>query len=185
MVPIFGFRSGKLPSAWSGCALFAAVWLCLEIGWSEWQIQQGETCTFDWDAYMEQVYRMQHGSTAALSIEQQTAMQHAPARWTFNYSELRGDTGPLVYPAMHTWIHSGLLLATGWDPVRWTTEFVPKNISGYATRTHRPAALLLVMQRWYLALHVLTLLTVFATYCKTGLVVSACAWVHQSKASGS
>ena len=31
---------------------------------------------------------------------------------TYNYSVLRGDTGPLVYPAGFVWIFSGFYMAT-------------------------------------------------------------------------
>jgi len=138
------------------------LWLLLELAFTEWSILSGETCTFDWDAYMEQVSKLRRrdAETGVSSLN-------------FDYSTLSGDTGPLVYPAVHTWIHAGLSAVTGWDPVRWTTEYTPKDIPGYEQRTERPHGLLLAIQQGYMLLHLATLIVAAGTLYRSGLLVSA------------
>lgn len=147
--------------------LLLAFWFLFEALYSERNIRQGETCTFDWDAYMEQCSKLDttHGRIAS-----DQKVGEGSARFNFNYTQLRGDTGPLVYPALHTWIHLGLLKAFNWDAVHWTTESTPKDIPGYEQRTHRPNELIATIQRLYLALHLATVAIAAAILVKTGLI---------------
>lgn len=54
------------------------------------------TYSFDWDAYMEEVSGVFLGGVT-------------------DYSQLKGDTGPLVYPAGFVWLYTALYWLTGWD----------------------------------------------------------------------
>lgn len=119
---------------------------------------------FDWDAYMEQVARFAPDPPARPS-------------WELRYDHLTGDTGALVYPAAHVYIHAALAWLTGWRPALWTTEHEPKGIVGYEARTVRPDGLLRAVQAGYLVLHVATLVAVWLFYAAVWqvrhLVVSA------------
>jgi ALG3 protein len=140
-------------------------WFGLEAIYAEYNIRQGETCTFDWDAYMEQCSKLDRSKAI-------TTVDHAAVapRFNFNYTELRGDTGPLVYPALHTWIHLILLKAFSWDAAHWTTESTPKDIPGYEERTFRPNDVIERIQRLYLVLHLATVAIAAAILIKTGLL---------------
>jgi hypothetical protein len=95
-------------------------WILVELCISESQIlAHVDTCAFDWDAYMEQVSKMLPSTSNDITPQ-----------WNFNYSTLNGDTGPLVYPAGHVWIHLGLKHLFQWDAATWTTEVTPKMIAG-------------------------------------------------------
>jgi alpha-1,3-mannosyltransferase len=114
----------------------ALLWLVGEAYKSVDAIREGSTFIFDWDAYMEQASQVVHGER--------------------NYSAIRGDTGPLVYPAVHVAIHAGLLRATGWDAQNWTTEFEhSRHTKPEASqhRTHRPEGTILQLQFLYLGLY--------------------------------
>lgn len=155
------------------------VWLLFEATISVSSVHGGETCMFDWDAYMEQVSKLmfQEHSPNVGSVLDSTGAVHIMDKgtgsglsWNFNYTELKGDTGPLVYPALHTWIHSALFVVSGWDARRWTTETTPKNMSGYEDRTHRPAELLRHIQYGYVGLHMATLACVLGVMAAAGLL---------------
>lgn len=142
-------------------------------------VHGGETCMFDWDAYMEQVSKLMHheptrdvasGLDAVVAMGGSVDVMGSWPTWNFNYTELKGDTGPLVYPALHTWIHSALFVVSGWDARRWTTETTPKNMSGYEERTHRPAELLRNIQYGYVGLHMATLACVLGVMAAAGLL---------------
>lgn len=103
------------------------------------------TYSFDWDAYMEQVTTVVEGGQ-------------------YDYSKLRGDTGPLVYPGGFVAVYYVLSELTAWDYVHETTEYVPKNISGYDERTLRPVAKMFAVQLIFLALYL----------CVIGIIVDLC-----------
>eukprot|EP00940_MAST-03C_sp_MAST-3C-sp2_P003212 g3212.t1 len=85
-------------------------------------IQKVSYTKIDWDAYMQEV--------------------EGPAeRYAFVYSDLRGETGPLVYPAGFVWIYAGLRWIAGGD--------------GSDIRT---------AQYVFLGMYVVTLATVLAVY---------------------
>lgn len=136
-------------------AAVAIEWLrCQQAIW--WD----ETCAFDWDAYMEQVARVWGGAVATAP-----AVPAVAATGTFNYSALHGDTGALVYPAGHVWLHSAWWAVTRWDAARWTTEYVPKPLPGYEGRVTRPHAVLAgVVQQAYAALYAVLLSLVWLLY---------------------
>lgn len=92
-----------------------------------------ETAIFDFDAYMEQASMIMQGQ--------------------LNYSAVRGDTGPLVYPAGHVAVYAGIHAATRWNVTHWTTEYEPKAIPGYEQRVHRPAGTIFALQLLFLALY--------------------------------
>ncbi|XP_054102158.1 dol-P-Man:Man(5)GlcNAc(2)-PP-Dol alpha-1,3-mannosyltransferase isoform X1 [Callithrix jacchus] len=74
--------------------LLVAACLCLaEVGITFWVIHRVAYTEIDWKAYMAQVEGVING--------------------TYDYTELRGDTGPLVYPAGFVYIFMGLYYATG------------------------------------------------------------------------
>lgn len=100
-------------------------------------LQHEETIAFDLDAYMEQAQMVLDGER--------------------NYTAIRGDTGPLVYPAGHVLVYGSILKLTGWNASHWTTEYSPKDIPGYEGRTHRPHALLFRLQCVFAAAYTLTL----------------------------
>ena len=101
---------------------------------------------------MEQVTRFLPGGTGPGS------------GFELRYSQLRGDTGALVYPAAHVYIHAALQRLSHWDAVHWTTEYVPKGIEGYAERTHRPADVIHGLQAGYTLLYLAIIATVWAVY---------------------
>jgi hypothetical protein len=101
---------------------------------------------------MEQVARLRDQTAAGGS------------RLVADYAQLRGDTGPLVYPAAHVYIHAALSWAAGWDAASWTTEDPPKLLPGYEGRVHRPARVIRGLQWGYVALHLATLAAVWAAY---------------------
>ncbi len=161
----------KILPRWEVC-VFLLLWLALESGLSEVQIRSGETCMFDWDAYSEQARRLVWGPPPGKAL----------FAWprNFDYAGLRGDTGPLPYPAGHAWLHAGLAAASGWDADTDTTESPPKNLTaaevrqlpadvdGYRARVRRPAAALRGLQRGYAALHVATLALAAAAAAAAG-----------------
>ncbi|XP_077204329.1 dol-P-Man:Man(5)GlcNAc(2)-PP-Dol alpha-1,3-mannosyltransferase isoform X1 [Paroedura picta] len=70
-----------------------AACLCLaEAGVSQWVIQRVAYTEIDWKAYMDEVEGVVNG--------------------TLDYTQLKGDTGPLVYPAGFVYIFLGLYYAT-------------------------------------------------------------------------
>ncbi|XP_028918551.1 dol-P-Man:Man(5)GlcNAc(2)-PP-Dol alpha-1,3-mannosyltransferase [Ornithorhynchus anatinus] len=71
-----------------------AACLCLaEVGINHWVIRRVPYTEIDWKAYMAEVEGVING--------------------TYDYTQLRGDTGPLVYPAGFVYIFMGLYYATG------------------------------------------------------------------------
>ena len=132
------------------CMIVADVVLALA------QVVYEGTYIFDWDAYMEEV--------AGVLVRCDT-----------DYAALRGDTGPLVYPAGFVWLYGALYLATGWDHVRMTTEYVPKNISGYAERVLRPAGRVLGAQLLFLCLYVALAALLVSMALRSKSVRAACA----------
>ncbi|XP_060006131.1 dol-P-Man:Man(5)GlcNAc(2)-PP-Dol alpha-1,3-mannosyltransferase isoform X2 [Lagenorhynchus albirostris] len=74
--------------------LKVAACLCLaEVGITFWVIHRVAYTEIDWKAYMAEVEGVING--------------------TYDYTQLRGDTGPLVYPAGFVYIFMGLYYATG------------------------------------------------------------------------
>ncbi|XP_005383394.1 PREDICTED: dol-P-Man:Man(5)GlcNAc(2)-PP-Dol alpha-1,3-mannosyltransferase [Chinchilla lanigera] len=74
--------------------LLVASCLCLaEVGIIFWVIHRVAYTEIDWKAYMAQVEGVING--------------------TYDYTQLQGDTGPLVYPAGFVYIFMGLYYATG------------------------------------------------------------------------
>nr|XP_048309742.1 dol-P-Man:Man(5)GlcNAc(2)-PP-Dol alpha-1,3-mannosyltransferase isoform X1 [Myodes glareolus] len=92
-----------LQRAWQECCrllreprytLLVASCLCLaEVGITFWVIHRVAYTEIDWKAYMAQVEGVLNG--------------------TYDYTQLQGDTGPLVYPAGFVYIFMGLYYATG------------------------------------------------------------------------
>ncbi|XP_058274628.1 dol-P-Man:Man(5)GlcNAc(2)-PP-Dol alpha-1,3-mannosyltransferase [Hemibagrus wyckioides] len=72
--------------------LVAAVLWCVEIGINVWVIQKVAYTEIDWKAYMDEVEGVING--------------------TYDYTQLKGDTGPLVYPAGFVYIFSVLYYIT-------------------------------------------------------------------------
>ncbi|XP_038273073.1 dol-P-Man:Man(5)GlcNAc(2)-PP-Dol alpha-1,3-mannosyltransferase isoform X2 [Dermochelys coriacea] len=101
-----------------------AAWLCLaEVGVTSWVIRRVAYTEIDWKAYMDEVEGVVNG--------------------TFDYTRLKGDTGPLVYPAGFVYIFLGLYYITS----RGT------NIR--------------LAQYLFAALYLVTLLLVFRIYSRT------------------
>uniref|UniRef100_A0A8C3SDI9 Dol-P-Man:Man(5)GlcNAc(2)-PP-Dol alpha-1,3-mannosyltransferase n=1 Tax=Chelydra serpentina TaxID=8475 RepID=A0A8C3SDI9_CHESE len=101
-----------------------AAWLCLaEVGVTHWVIHGVAYTEIDWKAYMDEVEGVVNG--------------------TFDYTQLKGDTGPLVYPAGFVYIFLGLYYITS----RGT------NIR--------------LAQYLFAALYLVTLLLVFRIYSRT------------------
>ncbi|CAM2119317.1 unnamed protein product [Caretta caretta] len=101
-----------------------AAWLCLaEVGVTHWVIRRVAYTEIDWKAYMDEVEGVVNG--------------------TFDYTQLKGDTGPLVYPAGFVYIFLGLYYITS----RGT------NIR--------------LAQYLFAALYLVTLLLVFRIYSRT------------------
>ncbi|XP_070439401.1 dol-P-Man:Man(5)GlcNAc(2)-PP-Dol alpha-1,3-mannosyltransferase isoform X2 [Equus przewalskii] len=74
--------------------LLVAACLCLaEVGITFWVIHRVAYTEIDWKAYMAEVEGVING--------------------TYDYTQLQGDTGPLVYPAGFVYIFMGLYYATG------------------------------------------------------------------------
>ncbi|XP_060098798.1 dol-P-Man:Man(5)GlcNAc(2)-PP-Dol alpha-1,3-mannosyltransferase [Heteronotia binoei] len=104
-----------------------AACLCLaEVGVNQWVIHRVAYTEIDWKAYMDEVEGVVNG--------------------TLDYTQLKGDTGPLVYPAGFVYIFLGLYYATG----RGT------NIR--------------LAQYLFAALYLATLLLVFRIYSRTNKV---------------
>ncbi|KAM6389637.1 dol-P-Man:Man(5)GlcNAc(2)-PP-Dol alpha-1,3-mannosyltransferase isoform 1-T1 [Pluvialis apricaria] len=104
-----------------------AACLCLaEGGVNLWVIRRVPYTEIDWKAYMQEVEGFANG--------------------TLDYTQLKGDTGPLVYPAGFVYIFLGLYYATG----RGT------NIR--------------LAQYLFAGLYLLNLLLVFRIYCRTNKV---------------
>ncbi|KAL7842478.1 hypothetical protein SRHO_G00241670 [Serrasalmus rhombeus] len=72
--------------------LVAAVLWVLEIGINVWVIQKVAYTEIDWKAYMDEVEGVING--------------------TYDYTQLKGDTGPLVYPAGFVYIFTALYYIT-------------------------------------------------------------------------
>ncbi|CAG5896774.1 unnamed protein product [Menidia menidia] len=94
---------GKLQTLWQEkhLALFkteytllvvSVLWF-LEIGINVWVIQKVAYTEIDWKAYMDEVEGVING--------------------TYDYTQLKGDTGPLVYPAGFVYIFTALYFVTG------------------------------------------------------------------------
>ena len=143
----------------SPVTLFLGVILTLEFLLCEVQIASETTYAFDWDAYMEQSARFM-----GLPIPLNTSGSYTSGP-SCNYSLLTGDTGPIVYPAVHLYVHSAMLIASGWDCVHLTTEYTPKNQSGYEARVLRPHGTMALLQQGYVVLF---------------LVLIGAVWVSQS-----
>ncbi|XP_050758548.1 dol-P-Man:Man(5)GlcNAc(2)-PP-Dol alpha-1,3-mannosyltransferase [Gymnogyps californianus] len=104
-----------------------AACLCLaEGGVNLWVIRRVPYTEIDWKAYMEEVEGFANG--------------------TLDYTQLKGDTGPLVYPAGFVYIFLGLYYATG---------------HGTDIR---------LAQYLFAGLYLLNLLLVFRIYCRTNKV---------------
>ncbi|KAM6414565.1 dol-P-Man:Man(5)GlcNAc(2)-PP-Dol alpha-1,3-mannosyltransferase [Rhynochetos jubatus] len=104
-----------------------AACLCLaEGGVNLWVIRRVPYTEIDWKAYMEEVEGFANG--------------------TLDYTQLKGDTGPLVYPAGFVYIFLGLYYATG---------------RGTDVR---------LAQYLFASLYLLNLLLVFRIYCRTNKV---------------
>ncbi|XP_074045718.1 dol-P-Man:Man(5)GlcNAc(2)-PP-Dol alpha-1,3-mannosyltransferase isoform X1 [Macrotis lagotis] len=101
-----------------------AACLCLaEVGINHWVIRRVAYTEIDWKAYMAEVEGVING--------------------TYDYTRLRGDTGPLVYPAGFVYIFMGLYYATS----RGTDIRLAQHI--------------------FLGLYLATLLLVFRIYSRT------------------
>ncbi|TSU88987.1 Dol-P-Man:Man(5)GlcNAc(2)-PP-Dol alpha-1,3-mannosyltransferase [Bagarius yarrelli] len=72
--------------------LVASVLWCVEIAINAWVIQKVAYTEIDWKAYMDEVEGVING--------------------TYDYTQLKGDTGPLVYPAGFVYIFSVLYYIT-------------------------------------------------------------------------
>ncbi|XP_061152018.1 dol-P-Man:Man(5)GlcNAc(2)-PP-Dol alpha-1,3-mannosyltransferase [Syngnathus typhle] len=103
--------------------LVVSVLWFLEIGINVWVIQKVAYTEIDWKAYMDEVEGVING--------------------TYDYTELKGDTGPLVYPAGFVYIFTVLYYITG---------------SGANIR---------VGQYVFAVFYLITLLLVFRIYCRT------------------
>ncbi|NWI70935.1 ALG3 mannosyltransferase, partial [Todus mexicanus] len=104
-----------------------AACLCLaEGGVNLWVIRRVPYTEIDWQAYMQEVEGVANG--------------------TLDYTQLKGDTGPLVYPAGFVYIFLGLYYATG---------------HGTDVR---------LAQYLFAGLYLLNLLLVFRIYCRTSKV---------------
>ncbi|XP_052660364.1 dol-P-Man:Man(5)GlcNAc(2)-PP-Dol alpha-1,3-mannosyltransferase isoform X1 [Harpia harpyja] len=104
-----------------------AACLCLaEGGVNLWVIRRVPYTEIDWKAYMEEVEGFANG--------------------TLDYTQLKGDTGPLVYPAGFVYIFLGLYYATG---------------RGTDIR---------LAQYLFAGLYLLNLLLIFRIYCRTNKV---------------
>ncbi|NXX00855.1 ALG3 mannosyltransferase, partial [Larus smithsonianus] len=110
-----------------GYTPLVAACLCLaEGGVNLWVIRRVPYTEIDWKAYMQEVEGFANG--------------------TLDYTQLKGDTGPLVYPAGFVYLFLGLYYATG----RGT------NIR--------------LAQYLFAGLYLLNLLLVFRIYCRTNKV---------------
>jgi hypothetical protein len=148
-------------------ALLAA-WLAAEALLCAYQVHTEPTYTFDWDAYMEQAALFSTGSGGNVTASPPSlAASSSPIH---DYSRLVGDTGPLAYPAVHLWAHAFLFRATGWDVVRWTTEYDPKGLPGYEARTRRPEEVLAALQLLYAGLWIITCAAAGGVALMTGMV---------------
>ncbi|KAM6062936.1 dol-P-Man:Man(5)GlcNAc(2)-PP-Dol alpha-1,3-mannosyltransferase [Chlamydotis macqueenii] len=104
-----------------------AACLCLaEGGVNLWVIRRVPYTEIDWKAYMEEVEGFANG--------------------TLDYTQLKGDTGPLVYPAGFVYIFLGLYYATGRGTDIRLAQYV------------------------FAGLYLLNLLLVFRIYCRTNKV---------------
>uniref|UniRef100_A0A667WT39 Dol-P-Man:Man(5)GlcNAc(2)-PP-Dol alpha-1,3-mannosyltransferase n=1 Tax=Myripristis murdjan TaxID=586833 RepID=A0A667WT39_9TELE len=100
----------------------SVLWL-LEIGINLWVIQKVAYTEIDWKAYMDEVEGVING--------------------TYDYTQLKGDTGPLVYPAGFVYIFTALYYITG---------------HGVNIR---------LGQYIFAVFYLITLLLVFRIYCRT------------------
>ncbi|XP_077580636.1 dol-P-Man:Man(5)GlcNAc(2)-PP-Dol alpha-1,3-mannosyltransferase [Stigmatopora nigra] len=100
----------------------SVLWL-LEIGINVWVIQKVSYTEIDWKAYMDEVEGVING--------------------TYDYTQLKGDTGPLVYPAGFVYIFTALYYITS---------------SGANIR---------LGQYIFAVFYLITLLLVFRIYCRT------------------
>ncbi|XP_077412117.1 dol-P-Man:Man(5)GlcNAc(2)-PP-Dol alpha-1,3-mannosyltransferase [Vanacampus margaritifer] len=100
----------------------SVLWL-LEIGINVWVIQKVAYTEIDWKAYMDEVEGVING--------------------TYDYTQLQGDTGPLVYPAGFVYIFTALYYITS---------------SGTNVR---------LGQYVFAVFYLITLLLVFRIYCRT------------------
>ena len=116
---------------------FTKLLILAEIGVCILLILFEPTYVFDWDAYMEEVAGVvRHGE--------------------LDYSKLHGDTGPLVYPGGFVWLFSFFYYLTWWDEEKFTTEYIPKNISGYEQRDYRPPYRMVAIQVLYSIVYIST-----------------------------
>ncbi|XP_072771273.1 dol-P-Man:Man(5)GlcNAc(2)-PP-Dol alpha-1,3-mannosyltransferase [Nerophis lumbriciformis] len=100
----------------------SVLWL-LEIGINVWVIQKVAYTEIDWKAYMDEVEGVING--------------------TYDYTQLKGDTGPLVYPAGFVYVFTALYYITS---------------SGANIR---------LGQYIFAVFYLITLLLVFRVYCRT------------------
>ena len=74
------------------CAVIAVLLFLVEIAIHFFIIEKVKYTEIDWVAYMQEVEGVKNG--------------------TYDYAQLKGDTGPLVYPAGFVWIFTGLYYIT-------------------------------------------------------------------------
>jgi hypothetical protein len=142
------------------------VLLLVEFLLSSLQLSVEPSYAFDWDAYMEQVARMDTGTPRdvpllprtpldAVEWERNSTQRGAPeparggaaaegaaataaARgMLFDYDHLVGDTGPMAYPAGHAWLHWLLSRAVGWDAGLHTTVYPAQQAGAHADAAAR------------------------------------------------
>eukprot|EP00742_Colponemidia_sp_Colp-10_P006022 GILJ01006446.1.p1 GENE.GILJ01006446.1~~GILJ01006446.1.p1 ORF type:complete len:423 (-),score=36.81 GILJ01006446.1:169-1437(-) len=127
-------NSKRPPASFLQCLLAVEVLVCVALIFTD------DLYIFDWDAYMEQV----------ASVFQDGQL---------DYTQIKGDTGPLVYPAGHVWLFGMLYYITGWDHHTFTTIDVTHRdaIPGYEHRNVLPLGRLRLIQCLYLCLYIFLL----------------------------
>ena len=92
---VFTPLEAQQPSARQYAALLALILVLAEVGLSEIIIRKVPYTEIDWIAYMQEIAGVKNGQ--------------------LDYQYLRGDTGPLVYPAGFVYIYAALYWLTGAD----------------------------------------------------------------------